>query len=308
MAKLIKENFIAVSGNNLSLQYDGSESSVWFTRMAARIFKLLKLEEYFEKYKTYQGLYVAGPDGIPYNMASEWDVDKLMDTLVSALAEYKKKPPSKVTISQASIKNAEPKGPASSTSVVQIYYRCRPTPQDVHPINQMAGRDHLWIFPDDVRQVLKAADKVGHAAPLPHKLVMRLVRFHLLDNVRGLADAFEAKEVRRANFFVRLLRSSGNLRTFGLTGTFLSEKDYPGDDNYKGKLGVEGEIHGEFDVDQAAKKITRFRAYGDCKAWGANSNTWHQPSGKFPLVIAMIETNDRISKIVPPVWMGLGQY
>lgn len=53
-------------------------------------------------------------------------------------------------------------------------------------------------------------------------------------------------------------------------------------------------------------RIVRFRARVDAKAWGANTNTWHQPPGRFPLVIAMVEANDAIARAVSPVWRAYG--
>jgi len=77
-------------------------------------------------------------------------------------------------------------------------------------------------------------------------------------------------------------------------------------ENYKGPIGVEGHIDGEIDVLIEAKRVLRFRAYAEGQAWGANSNTWHQPPGRFPLVIAIIEADDRVSRVLGPVWAGYG--
>jgi hypothetical protein len=42
------------------------------------------------------------------------------------------------------------------------------------------------------------------------------------------------------------------------------------------------------------------------QAWGASRFTPSPPAGRFPLVIAMIEANDGISRVVPPQAMDEG--
>ncbi len=46
----------------------------------------------------------------------------------------------------------------------------------------------------------------------------------------------------------------------------------------------------------------RVPAIAEREAWGANSTTWGQTAGRYPLIIAMIEARDALTRSVPPVW------
>jgi hypothetical protein len=265
----------------------------WFGTMAAAAFKKAGLEKYLEQYKTVQGMYVAGPDGTPYALLQSDTPDGVLKELDAALAAYRASPPPPVEIPDAAIRAGAPAGPPRSVSVIRLYYRCTPMPKGADPINASIGRDHLWIFPDEVRELVKTT-------ALPRRVAARLVRFHLVDNVRGLADSWNADDVQRADFAVQLVGP----KTYALSGQFAAGNQYPGDLNYKGPRGVEGKLQAEFVVE--GDRIVRFRGVVEATAWGAGTNTWGQPKGRFPLVIAMIETDDPVSRAVGPVWREWG--
>ncbi|HVL39092.1 MAG TPA: hypothetical protein VM328_06845, partial [Fimbriimonadaceae bacterium] len=62
--------------------------------------------------------------------------------------------------------------------------------------------------------------------------------------------------------------------------------------------GLEGRLDGEIQVH--AGRLRRFRGFFQGKAWGQGTYTPGAPAGKFPLVIAMVETADPLSRIVGP--------
>jgi hypothetical protein len=191
--------------------------------------------------------------------------------------------------------------------VQSIFSRCLPVPPGAHFLNNGVGRDHMWLFANEVRQIIAATDRSRTLQPMNRSLVARMTRFQLLDNVRGMADCFRADEVRRADFEMHVVREQGHVRTIAFMGAFAATKDFPGDENYVGEIGVEGAIEGEFDIDLATATIDRFRAYAEATAWGANANSWHQPDGRFPLVIGMVEAQDELAGMVPPMWYDVSE-
>ena len=92
MVKFIKENFIPVSGAVEHLQPSRygtaeSEASRWFGPVAKRALKDYAPAGFFEQFGSYQGMYVAGPDGTPfeYKIGLAYDPEEFIEILQSAL-------------------------------------------------------------------------------------------------------------------------------------------------------------------------------------------------------------------------------
>lgn len=308
VARKVKDEFIAVNGAIERLQPDRygwheTASSKWFLAMASRKFKGdPHLEAFFSGFGTYQGIYVAGPDGTPYaytNTLLYGDLTpaKLVATLDEALREYKKRPPARSEITPEQVREAAPDGLDPSTSVLRVFSRIKPAPDGY--ASPGIGRDHMWIFADEVRALLRGP--AGVAFPMPRPIVARLVRFHLFDNSRNIGYAYEEGEVQRAEFSLKLLSQQGPVHRYALTGTFACERT---DTEHKEKVGMDGKLEGEIDVDADQAKIIRFRACGEAKAWGDVGRTG-APPGTYPLVFALVEANDDVARTVPPVWHGI---
>jgi hypothetical protein len=299
--------WIPVSAGTEKLQWGHSEAATWFKHMAAHAIKTHRLDGWWHTYQNYQGIYLASPDGMNYGLLLQWDVDQCIRVLDEALEQYQSHRPQPFTLTHEQIEQAAPTSPDATTSVVRVFSRCRPMPRGAHFLNHGVGRDHMWIFAHEVQQIIGATNESKRSQPMNRSVVARMARFHLLDNVRGMADPFGADEVAMADFRMSVLHECDDIRTIAFTGAFAARKDFPGDDNYAGEIGVAGTIEGAFQVRLATAKIEYFRAYGEAQAWGANANTWHQPDGLFPLVIAMIEAQDERAASVPPMWYDVSE-
>ena len=73
--------------------------------------------------------------------------------------------------------------------------------------------------------------------------------------------------------------------------------------------GIVGTVTGEFEIDPRSKSISRWRAFVESEAWGRGQWTPHPPEGRFPLVMAIVETaaDDEVARTVPPQAAGCGQ-
>lgn len=301
VSKRIADDFIPASGGIERLQpsrygWHETASSRWFEPMARKAFDAFAPKGWWDQYQTYQGIYVVGPDGTPYAYRVVWELPpaELLKTFDGALEAYKKRPPAKVDIAQKTVESEAPPAPDAGTSVVRVYSRVRAGNGGPHPDYKGIGRDHLWIFGDEVREMLETG-------ALPRKVAARIVRFHLLDNGRNIGKPYDEKDVRQAEFSLKALKRDGALRSFGFEATFAAERD---DVEEKEKVGIEGRLEGEFDVDEQKAKIVRFRAYGEAKAWGDVVRTG-APEGKYPLVFAMVDADDVVARSVPPVWHSI---
>lgn len=306
MARRAGADFVPAAGSVERLQperYGHAEtvSTRWFVPMAKKAMAESEWKDFFAGFGTLQGVYVCGPDGTPYDytnihFTSEEEYAKVRADFLKwmdrGLARHREKPPAKVEVGAKEIERGAPVGAAADTAVVRVFNRVR-MPQADHPANRGVGRDHFWIFGDEVREL--ALD-----SSLPRPMVARLVRFQLLDNTRNVGVAFNDQEVRQADFSTSVIRTDGDVRILRFTGTFLAEREDKDNDE---KAGVLGRLEGEIGVDVAKSRIVRFRAYGEATGWGDVKRTG-APEGKYPLVFALVEVDDPVSRAVPPFWFG----
>ncbi len=302
VGRRIREEFIPASGGIERLQPDRygwneTASSRWFVAMAKEAFANFAPKGFWEEFGSYQGLYVVGPDGTPYAYRVVWQLPpaELLKTLDEAEKAYQEHPPGKVRLDEKSIAEEAPGATDPSTSVLRVCSRVR------DGSSPGIGRDQMWIFRDEVEELIRAGDSPGVEVPLPRPIVARLVRFQLLDNTRNIGMPFGESDVRKAEFVMTAFRTAEGRRSYSFRGAYSSERH---DEENDEQVGVEGILEGEVEVDLAKSRIVRFRAYGEAQAWGDVKRTG-APAGKYPLLIAIVEADDAIARSVPPVWYGL---
>ncbi len=145
------------------------------------------------------------------------------------------------------------------------------------------GRDHLWILPDEI-------DALAHGE-VPDALLMRIARFHLVDNTRGEPPLWTRREVKRAA--ARLVPISADRPgCFRLDGHVeLSTADLSRGDSV--------DLLGEVVVRDG--RLVCFDVVGSGTCHGESTYTPGAPRGKFPLAFAMrIAADDAIARDVPP--------
>jgi hypothetical protein len=282
VAERVKASFVAVSGGIENLQadrYAGRETdeSRWFCTMAAQALKDFAPEGWWEEFRTYQGIYICGPDGTCYGFTNtllfgDLTPRKLLALLDRTIEEHKKRPPAKVEISIP-----KPKPPDPTISRLKVFGRVKKAGFPG------IGRDQMWIFEREVKELLKSGE-------LPRTVIARLVRFQLLDNGRNVGHPFDEDAVKKADFSTKRVDE----RTFSFTGEFSSE----GKDFEDRVHGVEGKIQGEIVVEKT--KIVRFRARAEAQVWG-NVERTGAPQGRYPMVFAIVESEDTL----PPLWTDI---
>jgi hypothetical protein len=284
----LKTEFIPVSGNTHDLQWRKSPAQRFFMTISDGTIDP-GLKKVRDCSQDPQGFYIAGADGTSYGWNNDHDPDNVEKYMDRGLAAFRAHPPKATVVSDDERRAAFAVTPDPSTSVVRVFSRIRPLPDEVWGLNRSVGRDFLWIYADEVRAIAKAA-KTGAPFALPDSLVRRIVRFHLVDNVRGTPDMWGPHEVQRAQFVAARVDGGGGLRV-KFSGDFAMHNK---------SRGHVGAIDGELELDEAAARVTRFRAYSRGQAWGAGSQTPFPPPGRFTLHIAMVEGTDEIARIVPP--------
>jgi len=245
---------------------------------------------------TAQGFYIIGADGKLYGWNNTHYIPNILRFMDSALDAFRHNPPEQVEISQEQAARSYSIQPDSTTSIVQIFTRVSPLPAACDELNRSVGRDYMWIYADDVEDILSTSESAS-AFPLPRNLVARLVRFHLIDNVRGEPDEWESSDVKLADFSANLVGTNEDAKHFVFHGKYSQETSNHG-------RGQEGTLDGEFDILTATKKMANFRAFGKATVWGESTFTPGAPKGKFGLLTAMIPANDAPANLIAPhaVW------
>jgi len=249
--------------------------------------------------ETVQGFYTLGADGAAYSFENVRSAKVVLNMLSETSSAYAKGKHSKVDIPPDSFtsifaKSIEPK----RTDVVRVFTRVRPVPVSANSLNKSLGRDHLWVTGKDI-DALGAAAAAGNPFPMPRDLKLRLVRYNLIDNVRGQPDLWEASQVKKADLTVTPIGRSGGAMVYKFSGSFAME-------TADSKRGLEGTIEGEIEADPLNRKLLWFRAFADATAWGDSKFTAHAPNGRFPLVIGMLNVDDGLAKTVAPDAISLG--
>ncbi len=252
-----------------------------------------QLKQHGDEGNTAQGLYIVGADGKLYGWINNHNVDEVQKFLQRGLAEYQNHPPSRAQIQQSTLNEHFSMVPDPGTSVIRVFTRVHPVPRGSDELNNGIGRDHFWILRDELQQIASLPHDDGRPFLLPSSLVARMVRFHLIDNVRGEPDMWRPEEVKQKNFSARFVGGNASAKFYEFQGEFDERTS-------DGKRGVQGIIEGRFEVAMTQLKISHFRAFAQMKAWGASRFTPGAPAGQFPLLAAMVGASDQVSQVVPP--------
>lgn len=252
---------------------------------------------------TAQGMYIVGADGTFYGYLTEHpsqynpDLAPVRQFLERGLQAFRKNPPAQIHITRATLAGHSLLSPDPTTSIVNIFTRISPVPAGSDELNYSLGRDHYWILAREVQEIASTAHDDGRSFRLPSAMVTRMMRYHLIDNVRGEPDMWQRSEIKQAEFFARYVGPNELAKCYQFRGQFsLETKD--------GRRGFSGFIEGRFEIQHVQMKLARFRAFARGEAWGSGRFTENAPAGRFPLSIAMVEAIDQISKVVPPEAMG----
>lgn len=263
-------DFIPVTGNTHDLQNRRSELGAWFMKTAASV------NSRVDDGMTSQGFYVVAADGTAYGFNNNRSIDRVVAFMAEGLKKYRASPP---VVTDVPVLKGGRIVPPDGATVLRVYSRITPVPEGCGDSNKNLQRDHLWVLPGEVSELQNGA--------FPEALKLRLLRFCLVDAVRGEPDFWTQSEVESGEFKVT---SDGTLTKIKASFSMKS---------------VGQSLSGTFDAELSIGKgrLTSFKGYADCTASGSGTWTPGAPEGYFPLKFAFVIAPEAIDTVAPQAAM-----
>jgi hypothetical protein len=137
--------------------------------------------------------------------------------------------------------------------------------------------DYVWFTQEEAVSLVREAAEIGRCYPMPQPLVLRLVRFHLLDTVRGESLRWRSEHVKRAEVFLTVEERKGEQVKLRLEGRVRNEAPPDFEINpYNGKIvdmgrGIDLRLLGYLTYQRERQAFTRFDMIAVGLRWGATT-------------------------------------
>lgn len=281
---MLKTQFVSYAGDKWYLSRQQDDEGRFFRKVA-------------EHRKAAQGVYAATPEGA---MLRDDHFHPSPDRLLTLLSEAHeawraRKAPDAGAI-PAAFEKADPnyaRTPPKNGLILTVFSRI-PTADEAAEWtpNRAQGRDHLWLTEAERDSLLPPRWEAGLRYPVPPVIAERLLRFHLMDNVRGEPPFWGRDEIRENDLW--LVVEKGPTKRLRLEGTarLATVKD--------GGRGYDARVQGYIGVEGAGQKIARFDVLAWGEAWGEGTYTKGAPKGRYPLLIAVSLAGGSGADRVPP--------
>ena len=168
-----------------------------------------------------------------------------------------------------------------------------------------AAHDHLWLTEAEWKSLLPADAGPGFKVHLPRRLMLRLVRFHLVDNTRGEPPPWEPREVRQARLVLTVEEAGPAGTRLRLDGSALLATD---PNPKRAERGFDVRLLGYLHYDAGKKALDRFDLVAVGDHWGEGNFNGGARPGRTPLGVAFrLARGDAPADRVPPQGLREGR-
>ena len=272
---------------------------------------------YSGKGGTRQGIYLATPAGELLASCNALNPEAVLTMLERGFHAWEQLPPEararRVHIDRRDIVRWEDSCPDDGLVLTSFV---RDLPDSLQPSDAQGrrwNRDHAWFSRDEARDWLPATPRPGSRFEVPWRLVARLARFHVIDNVRGQGLPFATEEVAGSQIHGEVLSVDGprvRLAYEGLTravadGTWrLGDNDWtPSKPWPRGHL---TQVLGWAVFDLEAGRFTEFELQAHGVRWGqAPVNGRHGDPGPAPIGTSFSLAGDAPADRVAPAFIDV---
>jgi len=266
---------------------------------------------------TRQGTYCATPSGMFLASVNSNDPERIAQMLETALAKWS-------TLSREGRLMAV--DPATQTPRVnrgELRYPAdglvlRVTSRDFPRAVALDGWrgnawnfDYAWFTREEARALLPVTPRAGARQQVPRPLVERLVRFHLVDNVRGQTISYPSEAVKQAELASEVTGREGNIISLRLSGATHAEAETRvsgrrGQPAQMTPFGYQAQLFGRAQYDLAAERFISFELLASGQRWGATQYNFRRgdDAAPGPLGIALTLAGDSPAERVAPAHFG----
>jgi hypothetical protein len=304
--KVVREHFVAVAADDWYARRRQDPEGEFFRGVANQG------PRKGEGGSTRQGIYLCTAGGRLLGYRNNRSPELMRSLLVQGLREWQRLPAAERqpgAIDVAPLAKVDPhftrSAPAGSL-ILNVYTRildhdadqqlCRGTCSKAG--GDRAARDHLWIPEAEWKALIPSGAKAGDVLPVPKKLLLRVIRFHLMDNTRGEPPIWKRDEVRAGSMTVTVETVSAKEIKLRLDGTALLAT---AKDPKEASRGFDARLLGYIEYNVANKMIRSFDLIAVGDHWGEGTFTRGARPGRTPLGVAFrLTTGKAASDRVPP--------
>ena len=171
---------------------------------------------------TRQGIYVCAPNGKFLASINSNDPERVMKMLQEGLAAWQALPESQRRLeadSQIQPRHRWEDSYPTDGLVLNVISRDLPERCDPsQPCEVKWNKDYVWFSQGEARQWLGEDPQIGDVHSLPEKLVARLVRFNLVDNVKGETPRFTPAGIEHSRISTEVVERNGPIVRVKIVG------------------------------------------------------------------------------------------
>jgi hypothetical protein len=240
---------------------------------------------------TKQGYYICAPDG---TLLKGWmyprpDDGTMKRNLKETMEKYQA--PKDVAAIDAGKPDRFAPQPPAGAAVAEVYTKLleanwqKTNVQRLEMIRGAIGRERIWITKAEIGELAKNT--------LPDSLLERMIRFHFVDNTRGVPAAWAPADLKGVS--IKTTPDKGRMKIEGSV-----RLDAEGRRRYDAKLEGFIEVKGE--------TLTRFDLVAQGVLFASKAEIGEIPIGDTTFAVAFTIATDEESKRVPPLFTIVGDY
>lgn len=234
---------------------------------------------------TRQGIYAVAPSGRFLASVNTTSARRMAKMLETALRRWRQLAPEERGLDDerreaiAGTERFEDRYPEDGLVLAQYSRDLGPLPDET--ARQADWRrvawneDQVWFTAREARALLPASLEVGARRDVPHRLVSRLARLHLVDSVRGQTPAFRKHHVIGAELHCDVVAVTGDTVAVRYTGQTLTRQqgrwrthDGGGEPDEQ-ERGMHTELSGRASWNRTAGRFESFELLAIGERWGA---------------------------------------